>query len=126
MRYRGAEPDGRVDALPPRALARRQVAGLRVEARRPPAVVPDALQRPQGTPHHRPQEGARRDVVLLAAPRRAVTQRLTNALSLNLITQRPGVRSQESRVTSPVQWDLWQGRKRNDEWELRLQISQEL
>src|SRR5262245_40092681 len=68
--------------LPPGALARRQVAGLRVEARGRAAVVPDALERPEGTAHHRPQEGARRDVALLAAPRRAVTHgRLTNALS---------------------------------------------
>ena len=52
----------------PAALARRQVAGLRLEARRRPAAVRDAAERQEGAPHHRPQEGARRHVGLLAAP----------------------------------------------------------
>ena len=46
----------------PAALARRQVAGLRLEARRRPAALRDAAERQEGAPHHRPQEGARRHV----------------------------------------------------------------
>src|SRR5262249_5825141 len=81
---------GRVDALPPDALARRQVAALRVEARRCAATLRDAAGRPEGAARHRPQEGARRHVVLLAAPPRAGTRgRVTNALSQNLIAWRP-------------------------------------
>jgi hypothetical protein len=70
-----------VDALPPGGFARRQVAGLRIEARWRPPAVRDALERQEGVAHHRPQEGARRHVGELAAPRRAVMRGPVASLS---------------------------------------------
>src|SRR5262249_17867399 len=48
-------------------LARRQVASLRLEARRRPPAVPDAAGRQEGAPPHRREEGARCHVAELAA-----------------------------------------------------------
>ena len=46
----------------PAAFARRQVAAVRLEARRRPAALRDAAERQEGVAHHGPEEGARRDV----------------------------------------------------------------
>src|SRR5206468_9760059 len=56
-----------VDALPPGGFARRQVAGLRIEARWRPPTLRDAPGRQEGVAHHGPEEGARRHVAELAA-----------------------------------------------------------
>ena len=51
----------------PAAFARRQVAAVRLEARRRPATLRDAAERQEGVAHHGPEEGARRHVGPLAA-----------------------------------------------------------
>ena len=83
----------------PAAVARRQVAALRLEARRRPAALRDAAERQEGAPHHRPQEGARRHVGALAAPRRAVVH--GRVAGLVKLPARPTGRSRPARGGGP-------------------------